>query len=175
MLFRSEALVGVFVNLESRKRFTEAGEVIGKVIESSPDSPAPLYYAGRLYMQMGNNALAVETLKKSLLLSPNYGPSRGLLQYMKVDAGELVPEARVGAAELAKFVGGYGTSAVLFEVERRGDRIIGRTSDREYELTALSATSFESSAGTAAFRVDDRGRVTGVEFQNGGVKLAKVK
>jgi predicted alpha/beta superfamily hydrolase len=168
------ALVGVFGNLESRKRFAEAAEVIGKVIESSPDDPAPLYYAGRVYMQMGNTALAVETLKKSLLLSPNYGPSRGLLQYMKVDATELVPEVHVSAAELARFVGGYGTSAVLFEVERRGDRIFGRTSDQEYELTALSATSFESNAGTLAFAVDDRGRVTGVEFQNGALKLAKL-
>jgi tetratricopeptide (TPR) repeat protein len=177
-----EALDGAFGRLEGLKRFAEAEEVIKRAMESFPESPSALYYAGRVYMQMGNTALAVETLKKSLLLSPNYGPSRGLLQYMKVDPNELVPEVRVSGSDLAKFVGGYGTSAVVFEIERRGDNIVGRTSEREYELDAQSATTFSysennvnSSGGIVSFQTDDRGRVTGVVFQNGGAELEKLR
>ena len=49
------------------------------------------FEGGRLYMQMGSTALAVDTLKKSLQLSPKYGPTLGLLEYMKVDVNALVP------------------------------------------------------------------------------------
>jgi predicted alpha/beta superfamily hydrolase len=77
-----EVLFRIFSDLESLKRFAEAEQVINKAIELFPQSPTALYYAGRLYLQMGNRALAVETLRKSLLLSPDYGPSRGLLEYI---------------------------------------------------------------------------------------------
>jgi hypothetical protein len=130
-------------------------------------------------MQMGNKPLGVEALKKALRLSPNHGPSRGLIDYMKLDANEFVPEVRVSGKDLAKFVGGYGTSAVVFEIERRGDKIFGKTSEREFDLNAVSGTTFSydaySSGGTVSFRTDDRGRVTGLKFQNGGAELAKLR
>jgi hypothetical protein len=129
---------------------------------------------------MGNRPLAVETLKTSLLKSPNYGPSRALLRYMNVDANELVPEVRLSGADLAKFAGGYGTSAVIFEVELRGDRLVGKTSEREYELEPRSARTFQyaennvyTSGGTVSFHVDD-GRVTGLAFTD-GPELAKLR
>jgi tetratricopeptide (TPR) repeat protein len=173
-----ETLTGPFWQLEGLKRFPEAEQVIKRVIEAFPESPTALYYAGRLHMQMGNNALAVDTLKRSLQLSPNYRPSRSLLEYMKVDPNELIPEVRVSGADVAKFVGGYGTSTVVFEIERRGDEILGKTSEAEYELAALSATTFSysgiNSNGVFAFRTDDRNRVTGLVFQN-GPELAKLR
>jgi predicted alpha/beta superfamily hydrolase len=173
-----EALHGTFGHLEGLKRFPEAEQVIKRAIEAFPESPAALYYAGRLYMQMGNTALAVDTLKKSLLLSPNYRASRSLLEYMKVDADQLVPEVRVSGDDVAKFVGGYGTSTVVFEIERRGDAIVGKTSEAEYQLDALSATTFSYSGthsnGVVAFRTDDRNRVIGLAFQN-GAELAKLR
>jgi hypothetical protein len=171
-----EVLNNIFTSLEGRKRFAEAEQVINKAIESFPDSPTPRYYAGRLYMQMGNNPLAVETLKKSLQRSPNFAASRGLLRYMNVDANELVPEVRLAGSDLAKFVGGYGTSAVVLEIERRGEALVGQTSDQEYELSALSATTFQhSGGGVASFVTDDRGRVTGVDFGDDGARLAKLR
>lgn len=169
-----EVLNNIFTSLEGRKRFAEAEQVIGKAVESFPDSPTSIYYQGRLYMQMGNRPLAIETLKKSLQLSPNFGASRGLLRYMNVDANELIPEVRLASADLAKFVGGYGASAVVFSVERRGDALVGKTSDQEYSLSALSTTTFQSSAGTVSFRTDERGRVTGVSF-GGGAQLTKLR
>jgi tetratricopeptide (TPR) repeat protein len=175
-----EALLEPFYRHEGDKRFTEAEQVIDRVIESYPDSATARYYAGRLYMQMGNRPLAVETLKTSLLKSPNYGPSRALLRYMNVDANELVPEVRLSGADLAKFAGGYGTSAVIFEVELRGDRLVGKTSEREYELEPRSARTFQyaennvyTSGGTVSFHVDD-GRVTGLAFTD-GPELAKLR
>jgi predicted alpha/beta superfamily hydrolase len=173
-----EALTGPFGQLEGLKRFPEAEQVIKRAIEAFPESPAALYYAGRLYMQMGNNELAVDTLKKSLLLSPNFRASRSLLEYMNVDPNELIPEVQLSGTDVAKFVGGYGTSTVVFEIERRGDEIVGKTSEAEYELEALSATTFSyagtNSTGVVAFRTDDRNRVTGLWFQD-GAELAKLR
>jgi predicted alpha/beta superfamily hydrolase len=88
------ALIGVFGSLESRKRFPEAEQVVKRVVERSPDDPGAHYYAARLYAQMGLRPLAVEALRESLRLSPNYGPSRGLASFMRLDPNELPPEAR---------------------------------------------------------------------------------
>lgn len=87
-----DAMLQPFFQLEGSKRFTEAEQVIKGVIESFPDDPTALYYAARLYLQMGNRPLAVETSRRALLLSPDHAPSRSLLQYMQVDASELVRE-----------------------------------------------------------------------------------
>jgi len=87
-----DAMLQPFFQLEGSKRFTDAQQVIETVIESFPDDPTALYYAARLYAQMGNRALAVETLRRALLLSPNHAASRSLLEYMNVDATELVRE-----------------------------------------------------------------------------------
>ena len=169
-----ETLLGPFYHLEGDKRFPEAEQVINRVIESFPDSPEPLLYAGRLYAQMGNRTRAIDTLKKSLLLSPNYGPTRYLLSTMNVEAKDLVPQVRVTGPELAKYVGGYGASSVVFEIEQRGDTLLGKTSQREYELQVVSGTTFQYSennvytdGGSLTFRTDSRGRVTALEFQNG--------
>jgi predicted alpha/beta superfamily hydrolase len=177
-----DVLTGIFTSLEGLKRFAEAEQVVNKAIESFPTSPTPVYYAGRLYMQMGNNPLAVETLQKSLQLSPNYGPSVGLLRYMKVEVDGLVQEVRSTGADLARYVGRYGTSAVVFEIEQREDRLFGRTSQGEYALEPVSTTTFAysghttySSGGTVTFLIDERGRVTGLEFQGGGARLAKLR
>ena len=176
-----EAMLGPFYQLEGDKRFAEAEQVMKRVIEAFPGDPTALYYSARLQLQMGNRSLAVEVLKEALLLSPNHAPSRGLLQYMKVDANELVPEVRVTGTDLAKYVGGYGISAVVFEIEQRGDKIIGKTSEREYDLDAQSATTFSytennvySSGGTVSFRTNERNRVTGLVFQD-GAELAKLR
>lgn len=83
-----DALLAPFYELEGSKRFAEAEHVIERVIESFADDPAPLYYAGRLYMQMGDRARAIGSLQQSLRLSPDYGPSRGLLEYMNADRDE---------------------------------------------------------------------------------------
>jgi predicted alpha/beta superfamily hydrolase len=171
------ALIGVFGNLESRKRFPEAEQLIKKVIERSPDDPAGHYYAARLYAQMGNRPLAIDALKESLRLSPNYGPSRGLLNFMWFDPNEFVPAAQMLDSDLAKFTGRYGTTSVVFEIELDGDELVAKTSEREYELIAQSATTFAysgSSSGTLSFRTDDRGRVTGLAFAN-GPELAKLR
>jgi hypothetical protein len=174
-------LINAFNRIDGRTRFPEAEQVIKRAIESFPQSPLVFFYAGRLYAQAGNNAVALETVKKGLLLSPNDSALRSLLRRMNVEANEVVPEVRVLGKDLSKFVGGYGTSTVIFEVERRGDQIIGRTSEGEYTLSALSGTVFNysdrnvyTSGGVVSFRTDGRGRVTGLMFQN-GPELAKLR
>jgi len=49
--------------------------------------------------------------------------------------------------------------------------------DQEYELAAVSGTTFACSdcGVTVSFEVDPRGRVTGLELGNGGTKLAKLR
>lgn len=83
-----DALLAPFYVFEGSKRFAEAEPVIEKVTESFPDDPAPLYYAARLYLHMGNGARAVEALRQSLRLSPGYAPSRALLEYMNIDRSD---------------------------------------------------------------------------------------
>ena len=84
-------------------------------------------------------------------------------------------------SKLAKYTGRYGKDSPVLAVELRGERLFARTSDREYALTALSATRFrcaEASVyaeGTSAtFSIDARGRVTGVAFDD-GPELARLK
>lgn len=88
-----EALLGVFSELEGRKEFSQAKDVIERAMQSFPDSPATRYYAGRLYLQMGDRELAIDALRTSLLLSPSYPAAVSLLEYMKVDPEKLVSEA----------------------------------------------------------------------------------
>lgn len=178
----NDVLFRLFADLEYRKRFPEAEQIIKRAIESFPDSAIALYYAGRLYMEMGNKPVAVETLKKALRLSPGDAAARSLLEYLKVDPDELASKVNVTQKDLANYVGGYGTSTIVFEIERRGDKLFGRTSEREYELDAVSVTKFRysennvySSGGTISFRTDDRGRVTGLVFDSGGAELAKLR
>lgn len=130
---------------------------------------------------MGNRTRAIDTLKKSLLLSPSYGPTRYLLSTMNVEPNDLVPQVRMTGPELAKYVGGYGASSVVLEIEQRGDTLLGKTSQREYELQVVSGATFQYSennvytnGGSLTFRTDTRGRVTGLEFQN-GPKLEKLR
>jgi predicted alpha/beta superfamily hydrolase len=177
-----DALFSTFGQLEYRKRYPEAEQVISRAIELYPENTTALYYAGRLRMETGNTAAAIETLKKSLLLSPNDRLARSLLNDMKVDPNGLVAEVRLSAKDLAKYVGGYGDSAVVLAIERRGDKLFSKTVDREYELDALSGTKFHysennvySDGGVVTFRTDDRGRVTGLVFQKDGAELAKLK
>lgn len=172
-----DVLFTTFGQLERFKRFPEAEQVINKAIGASPESVTALYYAARLYAQMGNRPLAVETLKRALLLSPNDAASRSLVEYMKLDANDFAPRVRLPAGDLAKFVGGYGASAVVFEIGQRGDKLVGKTSERDYELSALSTTTFTYSddGGTLSFKVDGHGRVTGLEFGKGGAKLTKLR
>ncbi|MET0656919.1 MAG: hypothetical protein ABW110_02030 [Steroidobacteraceae bacterium] len=88
----------------------------------------------------------------------------------------------VSQKDLAKYIGGYGTSNVVFEIERRGDKISGKTSEQQFELEALSATKFRFSEhsnvyaddSVVTFRTDARGRVTGLVFEGGG-QLAKLR
>ncbi len=165
-----------------RGQYPEAEQVIGRAIELYPENTTALYYAGRLRMETRNTAAAIEILKKSLLLSPNDRLARSLLNDMKIDPNGVVAEVRLSAKDLAKYVGGYGDSTVVLVIERRGDKIFGKTVDREYELDALSATKFHysennvySDGGVITFRTDDRGRVTGLVFQKDGAELAKLK
>jgi hypothetical protein len=81
------------------------------------------------------------------------------------------------AKDLAKFAGGYGEPAVVFQVEQRGDELRGKTADQDYELGALSGTQFACSGCgvTVSFQLDARGKVTGLEFGGGGPKLAKLR
>lgn len=172
-----EVLFGTFGQLERFKRFPEAEQVINRALAASPESSTALYYAARLYAQMGNRPLMMERLKQALLLSPNDPASRSLVEYMKLDASQFASPVRLAAKDLAKFAGGYGESAVVFQIEQRGDDLRGKTADQEYELNALSPTKFACSecGVTVSFQLDARGKVTGLEFGNGGAKLAKLR
>jgi len=175
-------LFDVYWNLFNRKRVTEAEQVLARALELHPDSLGTLNFAAQRYKQSGNTVLAVETLSKLLLLYPNHRDARSMLKSLQVDASAIPPEAPVSQKDLAKFIGGYGASSVVFEIERHGDKISGKTSEQHFELFALSATKFRLSEHSnvyaddrvVSFRTDARGRVTGLVFEGGG-ELAKLR
>ena len=172
----------VYWNLFNRKRTTEAEQVLARALELHPDSLGTLNFAAQRYKQHGNTVLSVETLRKLLLLYPNHRGARTMLESLQVDASAIPPEAPVSQKDLAKYIGGYGGSSVVFEIERNGDKILGKTSEQQFELWALSATKFRISEhsnvyadeGVVSFRTDARGRVTGLVFEGGG-ELAKLR
>jgi predicted alpha/beta superfamily hydrolase len=175
-------LFDVYWNLRNRKRIPEAEQVLARALELHPDSLGMLNFAAQRYKQNGNTALASETSTKLLLLYPNHRGARSMLESLQVDASAIPPEVPVSQKDLAKYVGGYGTSSVVFEIERNGDKISGKTSERQFELSALSATKFRFSEysnvyaeeSVVSFRTDARGRVTGLVFEGGG-ELAKLR
>ena len=172
----------VYWNLFNRKRTTEAEQVLARALELHPDSLGTLNFAAQRYKQHGNTVLSVETLRKLLLLYPNHRGARTMLESLQVDASAIPPEAPVSQKDLARYIGGYGGSSVVFEIERRGDKIAGKTSEQQFELEALSATKFHFSEhsnvyaedGVVSFRTDARARVTGLVFE-GGAELAKLR
>jgi predicted alpha/beta superfamily hydrolase len=176
-----DALFAAFNGLEGRRRYSEAVQVIARAVALHPQNATALYYLARVQGRMGDKPQALETLKKLLLMAPGDGGARALLREMQVDPDTLAVAASVPSKELAKYTGRYGNPAV-FVIEQRGEKLHGRTAEREYALTPLSATQFRyaesnvySSGGSVEFRIDTRGRVTGLMFGNGGPELARSK
>jgi tetratricopeptide (TPR) repeat protein len=175
-------LFDVYWNLFNRKRTTEAEQVLARALELHPDSLGTLNFAAQRYKQHGNTVLSVETLRKLLLLYPNHRGARTMLESLQVEASAIPPEAPVSQKDLAKYIGGYGRSSVVFEIERNGDKILGQTSEQQFELWALSTTKFRISEhsnvyadeGVVSFLTDARGRVTAMVFE-GGAELAKLR
>jgi hypothetical protein len=129
---------------------------------------------------MGDKPASLETLKRLLQMSPGDGGARTLLREMQVDPDTLAKAVSLSPQELAKFAGRYGDAAV-FVIQQRGERLYGRSADREYALLPLSATRFRlaennvySSGGSLEFRIDPRGRVTGLVFGDGGPELTRL-
>ncbi len=147
-------LFDVYWNLFNSKRVTEAEQVLARALELHHDSLGTLNFAAQRYKQNGNTVLAVETLSKLLLLYPNHRGARSMLKALQVDASAIPPEAPVSQKDLAKYIGGYGASSVVFEIERRGDKISGKTSEQQFELEALSATKFRFSEHSNVYADD---------------------
>jgi len=170
----ADVLFTTFNDLEYRRRYDEALRVISRAVEMHPQDTTALYYQARVLNRMGNKPQALETLKKSLLLSPNDGSARGLLKEMQVDPGTLAAEVKVSAKDLARYAGRYGNGATLLTVELRGERLYATTLEKEYLLTATTATRFRcredsvySDGVGVEFKSDARGRVTALAFDNG--------
>lgn len=173
------ALFSAFNSLEGQKRYAEAVQVISRAVALHPQDTTALYYLARVQGRMGDQPGAIETLRKLLQISPGDGGARTLLREMQVDPDTLARAVSLSAQELAKFVGRYGNPAV-FVVQQRGERLFGVTAEREYALIPLSATRFRvaennvyASGGSVEFRMDPRGRVSGLVFEGDGAKLDK--
>jgi tetratricopeptide (TPR) repeat protein len=58
--------------LLAEKKYKEAAGELEKALNINPNHTAALYYLGRAYFSMGDNAKAVEQYRKALKLAPNY-------------------------------------------------------------------------------------------------------
>ncbi|HEY6455621.1 MAG TPA: alpha/beta hydrolase-fold protein [Steroidobacteraceae bacterium] len=163
--------------LYRQKRVAEAEQVILHTLELHPNYVSALLTAGRLYFDKGDRARATQYLTKALLLAPR---SRALgVDYaaLNLDPQKVLPAVELSAGDLQKCVGAYGLSAPAMQIARRGGKLFAIIADQEDELTALSDTRFYYTNGdeVVTFDRDARGRVVGLELQNHGVKLLRLK
>ncbi len=66
-----EEAVSVAIHLQKNRQFAEAGEVYRRVLETAPDHPRALHYAGVLAHQQGRNDEALALIERSLALAPD--------------------------------------------------------------------------------------------------------
>src|SRR5262245_41247383 len=63
--------VSLAVLLQKNEQFIEANEVYRRVLETAPDHPRALHYAGVLAHQQGRNEEALALIERSLALVPD--------------------------------------------------------------------------------------------------------
>src|SRR5262245_36205735 len=66
-----EEAISLAILLQKNEQFVEAQEVYRRVLESVPDHPRALHYAGVLAHQQGQNKQAVALIERSLALAPD--------------------------------------------------------------------------------------------------------
>ena len=66
-----EEAFSVAIHLQKNRQFAEAGEVYRCVLETAPDHPRALHYAGVLAHQQGRNDEALALIERSLELAPD--------------------------------------------------------------------------------------------------------
>ena len=66
-----EEAVSLAILLQKNEQFAEAGEVYRRVLETAPDHPRALHYAGVLAHQRGQNKQALALIERSLTLTPD--------------------------------------------------------------------------------------------------------
>jgi predicted TPR repeat methyltransferase len=66
-----EEAISVAILLQKNQRFTEAHDVFARVLETFPDHPRALHYAGVLAHQRGQNDEAIALIRRSLALVPD--------------------------------------------------------------------------------------------------------
>jgi predicted TPR repeat methyltransferase len=66
-----EEAVSIAILLQKNEQFAEAGEVYRRVLETAPEHPRALHYAGVLAHQRGQNKQALSLIERSLTLTPD--------------------------------------------------------------------------------------------------------
>ena len=66
-----EEAISLAILLQKHEQFVEAQEVYRRVLETSPDHPRALHYAGVLAHQLGRNDEALGLIERSLALGPD--------------------------------------------------------------------------------------------------------
>ena len=172
-----DVLLAPAFQLYRQKRVAESEQVILHTLELHPNYVSALLTAGRLYFDRGDKEKATQYLTKALLLAPK---SRAIgVDYaaLDLDPQKVLRPVVLSAGDLQKCVGSYGLSVPAIQIVRRGAKLFAITADQEDELTALSDTRFYYTNGNEVitFDRDPRGRVVGLELQDHGVKLGRMK
>ena len=163
--------------LYRQRRVAEAEQVILHTLALHPNSVSALLTAGRLYFDRGDKDKATQYLTQALLLAPG-GRAVGVdYAALNLDPQKVLAAVALSVGDLQKCVGDYGLSAAVMQILRRGGKLFAITADQEDELTALSHNRFYYTKGgeVITFDRDARGRVVGLELQNHGVKLDRMK
>jgi tetratricopeptide (TPR) repeat protein len=163
--------------LYRQKRVDEAERVILRTLELHPNDVSALLTAGRLYFDKGDKPKATQYLTKALLLAPT-GRAAGVdYAALNLDPDTVLRSVHVSATDLQKCVGAYGVSEPVVEIVLRGEKLLAVIADQQDELRPQpdGRFYFADREEFISFDRDDRGRVVGLELQNQGVKLVRMR
>src|SRR5262247_4563392 len=84
-----EEAVSFAILLQQNEQLAEAHEVFRRVLETAPDHPRALHYAGVLAHQQGRSDEAVQLIERSLALAPDQADCYSNLGIVLQSAGQV--------------------------------------------------------------------------------------
>lgn len=171
----ADVLYTVMNRLESLRRIPEAKQAVARAVELYPSDATAKYYQARLLSRSGDRAEAVSIIKEILQTTPDHGAARALATQLELDLAALAPPVQISDKDLSRLTGRYGDQGrSILVIEQTGNRLVGKSEERSYELTAITPTRFRfrennvyARGGTLVFLFDSRGRVIGLQIEEG--------
>jgi predicted alpha/beta superfamily hydrolase len=154
-------------------RFADADVVVKKTSALYPDDTLVHTAAIMLYSMTKDTPRVIEHAKKSLSLNPGDVEAARTLKLNGVETGSLTGEVSVSQAALKHLIGSYSSVDEFIDISIKNDKLYCATDAGEFEMKAVSETSFYLAGASArlTFIKDKRGKATSVRLDRLGSRL----